>query len=153
MDMTLWTLTIFRAVASKICSAAPDSATSFVACGSMSTVSETLKLDKWHLVWMYSVHTRALYVQCTHTRAVCTVFLHVNSDKHDEDANVWDCIKQSWKSGKAEITGNDRNKPKFACTKQLRADWIQGRPAAMLPAHFVFQFAILRPNSLTQPHA
>ena len=92
----------------------------------------------------------------THTRArahaVCTTLLHVNSDKHGDDANVWDCIQQSWKSGKAEITGNDRNKPKFACTNQLRAGWIQGTPAAVLPAHFVFQFAILRPYSLTQPH-
>ena len=46
MDMALMTSSIFRAVASKRGSATSDSETSSVACGSMSTVNETLKLDK-----------------------------------------------------------------------------------------------------------
>jgi len=69
--MALWTLSKFRAVASKICTAAPDSATSFVACGSMSTVNETLQLDKWHLLWMYSAHTHTHTHTHTRARARC----------------------------------------------------------------------------------
>ena len=105
--------------------------------------------------------TPAIYVMCsiqthththTHIHSVCTIFLQVNRSKHSNDANFWGCIQRSRKSSKAQIPGNDRNKPKFACTKQLRAGWIQGTPAALLPGHFVFHFAIFRPYSLTQAY-